>query len=98
MLTNPLLGELNSLESYTRLDRMVRELTLEERMDLAALAWFGRDPQSGWEYCYNNARKVISEGSTNYICGLGRYWLQGLERWESDPELPTSLRPGDKKA
>ena len=98
VLTSPLLGELNSLESYTKLDRMVRELTLEERMDLAALAWFGRDPQSGWEYCYNNARKVISEESTNYICELGRYWLKGLERWESAPELPASLTPDDKKA
>ena len=95
--TSPLLGELNSLESYKKLDHMVRELTLEEQMDLAALAWFGRNPQSGWEYCYSNARKVISEGSTNYICELGGYWLKGLERWESDPELPASLTPGNKK-
>ena len=83
------------LESYLRLRRMMLELTLEERMDLAALAWFGRQPRSGgWEYFHAHARKMICGDDVDYECGLGSYWVVGLERWESPPELPASLTAG----
>lgn len=80
------------LQSYLRLRRMMQELTLEERRDLAALAWFGRQRRSGWEYFHAHARKVICEDDdVDYECGLGDYWLRGLERWESPPDLPANL-------
>ncbi|WP_419941204.1 AbiV family abortive infection protein [Candidatus Palauibacter sp.] len=81
------------LESYVRLQRMLSELTLEERMDLAALAWFGRERRSGWEFLHAHARSVICDGIIDYECGLGRFWLGGLERWEQPPEVPESLKP-----
>lgn len=92
--TSRVMEELASLESYQELKRAVSRLTMEERMDLAALGWFGRDRESGWEFFHAHARRVISEESTDYICGLGSYWLSGLERWEAEPELPASLREG----
>ena len=79
------------LESYMRLQRMMLELTLEERMDLAALAWFGRNRRAGWEHLHAHAREVISDDDVDYECGLGSYWLIGLERWEAPPELPAHL-------
>ena len=79
-------------ESYVTLQNMLRQLTLDERMDLAALAWFGRERQSGWEFLHAHARRTIVEHTLYYECGLGRYWLSGLERWESSPEVPASLR------
>ena len=85
-------------ESYVRLQRIMRELTLEERMDLAALAWFGRERRDGWEHLHAHSRTIILEETLNYECGLGRYWLRGLERWESPPETPTSFRSSGKGA
>ncbi|MCY3599694.1 MAG: AbiV family abortive infection protein [Gemmatimonadetes bacterium] len=80
------------LEPYVRLQRMLRELTLEERMDLAALAWFGRELRSGWESLHAYARSVICDETVHYECGLGAHWLSGLERWEQPPEIPENLR------
>ena len=78
-------------ESEARLRRLVQELTLEERMDLAALGWFGRERSMGWTYLHAHARRIIGD-DIGYECGLGAYWLRGLSRWESPPEMPTSLR------
>ncbi|MDE0359466.1 MAG: AbiV family abortive infection protein [Gammaproteobacteria bacterium] len=94
VLTGSLGREIASLESNKKLKDMVFTLTPEERMDLITLGWFGRDPQSGWEHCYHRARMVGLDDSIDYICGLGRYWLKGFERWKSEPELPASLRSG----
>ena len=79
------------LESYMRLQRMMLELTLEERMDLAALAWFGRNRRAGWECLHAHAREAICDDDVDYECGLGSYWLIGLERWEAPPEQPAHL-------
>ena len=74
---------------------MMLELTLEERMDLAALAWFGRQPRSGWESLHVHAHETICDGDdVEYECGIGSYWLAGLERWESSPESPANLTDG----
>ena len=85
------------LESYVRLQGMILELTLEERMDLAALAWFGRERRAGWEQLQAHARKIICDETVDYECGLGRYWLNGFERWEAHPELPASLTDSGEK-
>lgn len=88
-----LVGRLDALHSYKRLKSMIRDLTLEEGMDLAALAWFGKLRQSGWTACHQNARKTIGD-DLNYECGLGAHWLSGYERWEKVPELPANLTSG----
>ena len=75
------------LESYERLRRMVGNLELDELMDLAALGWFGRHPQDGWAHCHQHARRMISDASIDYVCGLGQHWMTGLERWEGPPQL-----------
>ena len=82
------------LESYERLRRMVGDLEAEELMDLAALGWLGRHPQYGWAYCHQHARRMISDGSIGYVCGLGPHWMTGLERWEGPPQLPARLTIG----
>ena len=82
------------LESYERLRRMVGNLEVEELMDLAALGWFGRHPQYGWAYCHRHARRMISDRSVGYVCGLGHHWMKGLERWEGPPQLPPRLTIG----
>ena len=76
------------LESYKRLREMVSDLNAEELMDLAALAWFGRQRGSGWGHCHQHARDIISEASIGYVCGLGRYWMKGLDKWERPPDVP----------
>ena len=86
------------LESYERLRRMVGSLEIEELMDLAALGWFGRHPQYGWAYCHQHARRMISDASIGYVCGLGQYWMKGLERWEGPPQLPARLTIGGDTA
>ena len=60
-------------------------------MDLAALAWFGRNVSPpDWEAVHQHARKIpLHDG---YLVGLGSEWMKGLERWESTPDLPASLR------
>ena len=86
------------LESYERLRRFVGNLEVEELMDLAALGWFGRQPESGWAHCHQNARRIISDVSVGYVCGLGRHWMTGLERWEGPPQLPARLTIGGDTA
>ena len=81
----------NKVESYQGLRSMVSDLSLEELMDLAALGWFGRQPESGWAHCHQHARSIISEASIGYVCGLGQHWMTGLERWEGPPQLPAHL-------
>ena len=86
------------LESYERLLRMVGDLEVEELMDLAALGWFGRQPESGWAHCHQHARTIISDASIGYVCGLGQHWMAGLERWEGPPRLPARLTIGEDTA
>ena len=86
------------LESYERLRLMVGNLEVEELMDLAALGWFGRQPESGWAHCHQNARRIISDASVGYVCGLGQHWMTGLERWEGPPQLPARLTIGGDTA
>ena len=88
----------NKVESYQRLRRMVSDLDLEELMDLAALGWFGRQPESGWTHCHQHARRIVSDASVDYICGLGEHWMTGLERWERPPQLPARLTMGGDTA
>lgn len=75
-----------SLDSYREIEIKLRKLTLEERMDLKALAWFGRDTRVDWPYCHEHARNTSVNRDYNYEIGLGNYWLTGLERYEDVPD------------
>ncbi len=92
-----LCDQLEELDSYRRLTDLLRSLTLEERMDLAALAWFGRHRRSGWISCHENARRTIGN-DLSYECGLGAQWLTGMERWQSQPQAPATRGSGRKNA
>ena len=70
------------LESYECLRRMVGDLEVEELMDLAALGWFGRHPDYGWAYCHQHARRIISDASVGYVCGLGQHLDERVEALE----------------
>ena len=82
--------ELSKLQSYRALEKRLQSLGDEERMDLAALAWFGRNNSPpDWEAVHQHARKTPL--NDDYLAGLGNEWRKGLERWESTPDLPASL-------
>ena len=79
--------EVYALESYRRLQRAFQNLTLDERMDLAALAWFGRSGPANWPYYHKHARATIG-AVCRYDIELGAEWRRGLDRWERAPEWP----------
>ena len=82
-----------ALDSYRRLERMFRNLTLDERVDLAALTRFGEDALADWPYYHKHAHTTPG-ADCRYEIELGNGWLKGLERWESDPELPDTRSGG----
>jgi AbiV family abortive infection protein len=77
--------QFHGLESYKCLECMLRELTDGERMDLVAIGWFGRRETLSWPNCHRQAH-TSRDLDYRYQAGLGREWLRGLDRWESNPE------------
>ena len=69
-----------------RLVKRIAHLSYDERIDLMALAWFGRptsDP-SPWSYFLNHAyRMAIND--PHYEAVLGRHWQAGLDRLRGEP-------------
>ena len=67
--------------AYRRLVKLVARLSSDERIDLLALAWFGREStkSSAWAYFLNHAYRM---GIDDPHCesGLDRYWQAGLDR------------------
>ena len=67
--------------AYLRLVRLVADLSYDERIDLMALAWFGRQTtkSSPWSYFLNHAYRM---GNDDPHCEakLGHYWQAGLDR------------------
>lgn len=67
-----------------RLERLVRELDEEERIDLIALAWLeegGGDID--WQWAFEHACKVIglyADDGWGEVIGLAVYWQAGYER------------------
>ena len=92
IVTASLQAKLFNLPSYRAVVHALKKLSVEERMDLAALAWFGRNTgPPDWQAVHEYARKVPAL-TDHYLAGLGGEWMKGLERWESDPHLPASLQ------
>lgn len=69
--------------AYRGLVKRIASLSDHERIDLKALAWFGRarnDP-SPWSYFLNHAyRTRMLNDDPRYEAGLGGYWQAGLDR------------------
>ena len=66
--------------AYHRLVRLFRELGDEERIDLLALAWFGRERDDDWRALFEHACKMLDAVDERYILGLGHHWRTGYKR------------------
>ena len=78
--------------AYRRLVKLIADLSDGERIDLMALAWFGRESTkaSTWSYFLNHAhRHRIVNDDPHYEAELGRYWQAGLDRLRD--ELPDMI-------
>ena len=71
--------------AYLRLVKFVANLTLDERIDLKALAWYGRQASQGanWHYFLNHACRVGAD-DLDYEASLGGHWQAGLDRLRQD--------------
>lgn len=67
--------------AYLRLVKLISNLTLEERIDLKALAWYGRPTTAGapWAYFLNHACQMGAD-DLDYEASLSPHWKAGLER------------------
>ena len=67
--------------TWLRLVKLVAYLSRDERIDLMALAWFGRQSTepSTWAFFLNHAYRMGID-DPHYEAGLGRYWQAGLDR------------------
>ncbi len=66
--------------AYLRLFNFIAALSLDERIDLKALAWCGREGRhQPWEYFLNHARRMGAD-DPHYEASLGYYWQAGLDR------------------
>ena len=74
------------IPSYADLRDMFRNLTAKERAALLALAWFTRGQVADWTRIYEDAIKREPMTDEDYQLNLGNCWLDGLERWEEEPQ------------
>lgn len=67
--------------AYRQLVKFIARLTLDERVDLKALAWYGRQVSRGssWGYLLNHACRMGAD-DLDYEASLGRHWRAGLDR------------------
>lgn len=73
------------LSSYRNMQMMFGDLSLLERTELLALAWFVRDDVADWPDVYKRAKKMVDSLDQHYQLRLGKDWLAGLVRWEQKP-------------
>ena len=71
--------------AYRQLVRFIASLTLDERVDLKALAWYGRQISQGasWGYFLNHACRMGAD-DLDYEASLGRHWRAGLDRLQKE--------------
>lgn len=72
--------------AYLRLVKLISNLSHEERIDLMALAWFGRQATetSSWPYFLNHAYRM-GVNDPHYEARLGQYWRAGFDRLRGVP-------------
>ena len=71
--------------AYLRLLRVIADLTLDERIDLKALSYYGR-PTSGepsWHHCLDHACRLGAD-DVHYEASLGRDWRAGWKRLHAE--------------
>lgn len=73
------------LASYACVKGKLALLSDAERAALVALGWFVREQTVDWPATYTHAIKTTPTLDEDTQIGLGRYWLAGLDRWESKP-------------
>lgn len=73
--------------AYLRLVKLVGARSYDERIDLMALAWFGRERSdaSPWSYFLDHACRTGLD-DPHYEAGLGRYWRAGLDRLHAEAQ------------
>ena len=64
--------------AWRRLVGLLTELSCDERIDLMALGWLGRESGS-WTSFLEHAYKMGID-DPHYEAGLGRYWQEGFDR------------------
>ena len=75
--------------AYRQLVKFIGGLTLDERIDLMALAWYGRQVSSGadWSYFLSHACRMGAD-DLDKEASLGRHWRSGLDRLRQGHETP----------
>ena len=75
--------------AYRQLTKFIASLTLEERIDLKALAWYGREAPSGanWAYFLDHACRMGAD-DLDYEASLGRHWRSGFDRLRQHLDEP----------
>ncbi len=75
--------------AYRQLVKFIGGLTLDERVDLKALAWYGRQisPGATWGYFLDHACRMGAD-DLDYEASLGRHWRSGFDRLRQDLEQP----------
>ncbi len=75
--------------AYRQLVKFIASLTLDERVDLKALAWYGRQisSQASWGYFLNHACRMGAD-DLDYEASLGHHWRSGFDRLRQDLEKP----------
>ena len=76
--------------AYRQLLKFIASLTLDERIDLKALAWYGRQTSLGadWGYFLNHACRMGAD-DLDYEASLGHHWRAGRERLREHLERPS---------
>ena len=76
--------------AYLRLVKLISNLSYEERIDLMALAWFGRQTANfyTWPYLLNHAYQIGAK-DPDYEAVLGQYWQAGFDRLRNEPSGTT---------
>ena len=65
--------------AYRRLVELIAHLSYDERIDLMALGWLGRESGS-WRSWLEHAYQ-LGINDTHYEAALGGYWQKGINRW-----------------
>ena len=75
--------------AYRQLVKFIANLTLDERIDLKALAWYGRQISQGsdWGYFLNHACRMGAD-DLDYEASLGHHWGAGWDRLHQDAQKP----------
>ena len=67
--------------AFRRLVKLIGDLSCDERIDLMALAWYGREiaASTPWPHFLDHAYRMGID-DPRYEAELGRYWQAGLDR------------------